>query len=94
MIEKDLTIKGIVFCDPPIKTERFEFLFNHLDCDCIADTSEESITDRISVLAYSTDKNANASLRKYFYEKGYGKKYRYLIGIDRRELNSIDNIQP
>ena len=38
----------MVICKEPIITKRYEFLFSHLDCDCIADTTNEKKTKTIS----------------------------------------------
>lgn len=77
-------------CKKPIETERFTFLFKHLDCDCIADTSNEDVSDTISVVAYSEGKHENEELYDYFFESGMSDKYRYLKGITREEVDCIE----
>ena len=82
---------NIIVCKPPIEVNRYEFLFEHLDCDCIVDKSSESETKKVRVIAYSPSKENNRSLREYFRKSGYQGKYRILQGIDSQEVYSIDD---
>ena len=79
----------IIYQDP-VFVDRYDYLFNHLDCSCIADKSSEDATGKVYILACSESKKENVKLKQYFNEMGYGKKYVILHGIDSREVNSID----
>ena len=80
----------MVICKEPIITKRYEFLFSHLDCDCIADTTNEKKTKTIKVIAYSENKNDNMNLEDYYVENGFKGKYKILQNISKEEVNSID----
>ena len=60
---------SMIMCDTPTITKRYEFLYSHLDCDCIADTGDEEEKDYIKVLAYSENKDDNVVLENYFSRK-------------------------
>ena len=40
----------MIICKTPIEIDRFDFLLEHLDCDAIADTREEDITDKVKII--------------------------------------------
>ena len=82
--------RKIVICDPPIETKRYEFLYDHLDCDCIVDKSKEKETKTIRIIAYSPAKENNPILREYFRLQKFHGKYKILQGIDSKEVFSID----
>ncbi len=83
--------QDIIICSPPLVMDMYDFLFNHLDCNSIVDRSEEGATKKIKILAYATSKKGNRALKKYFYDKKYQDNYNILIGIDSKEVNSIDD---
>jgi hypothetical protein len=82
-------VGNIIVCDSPIISNRYEFLYKHLDCDCIADTTDEETTGNIKVIAYPKSKDANKALRKIFYDGGYSSWCKLLRGIGSEEVNSI-----
>jgi len=67
----------------PLRVKRYEFLYSHLDCDCIA--SYEKNSNEIEVIAFSETKEENARLKQYYYSNNLMGKYRILQGIDKRE---------
>lgn len=79
---------GILFYENPLRTDRYTFLYEHLDCDSIIERKEEE--DLISVIAYAKKKEFNKALESLFYDRNYSGKYVILRGIDSKEANSID----
>ena len=80
----------MIICDSPIVIKRYEFLYRHLDCDCIADTSDEPESGHIRILAYSEKKEDNEGLENYFFNQGYSGKYKILQNISSEEVNCIE----
>ena len=79
----------MIVCENPIITKRYDFLYSHLNCSCIADTKEEENTGNIKIIAYSESREDNNNIRDYFYKQNYSGKYRILKEISSEEVNSI-----
>lgn len=81
--EKD----GIIYFKEPYEVDYADWIFEHLDCDCII--TEESVhSDMICVLCFAKDENFNSYLR-HIQKTKYpnGKIFR---GMGAEEVNCID----
>ena len=81
---------GIFFYDTPLKTDRYKFLYEHLDCDSIVEADEDADERMVSVIARAIAGEFNKRLEDLFYERGYEGRYLIIQGIDSKEVNSID----
>ena len=89
-VTADRPINGIIFYTNPLKTDKYKFLYDHLDCDSIIKINEDANDRTIYVIACALQKEFNGALEDYFYSKNYSGKYVIMQGIDSREVNSID----
>ncbi|MBR1597497.1 MAG: hypothetical protein IJ661_01135 [Lachnospiraceae bacterium] len=84
ILKEEIIIKIL---ELPLVIDRWDFLFNHLDCDCIVDKTNEKETGKVRVIAYAENKADNINLRNYFQQNNYKGKYVILQGIARCEVN-------
>lgn len=77
---------GVVYCDPPIKCDIFEFLLSHLDCDC-AFKKQNMSNPVVEIVAYSSALDFNNTLRDEFENVS---DISIMTGIGKEEVNSID----
>ena len=84
------TQNGIFFYDSPLKTDRYKFLYEHLDCDSIVKINEDANDRTLYVIACALQKEFNGELEDFFYSSDYSGEYAILRGIDSKEANSID----
>ena len=59
----------------PIYERKLDFLYAHLDCDCIIKNSSET-TDLITVVAYALSKDGNGTLRNYYIDNDMKGKFK------------------
>lgn len=77
---------GVVYCDPPIKTDLVQFLFEHLDCDCVI--KEQSLSSyTVYVIAYAESKQGNSELHNVYYNNH---EVMIVHGIGKEEVSIID----
>ena len=84
------TIDGIIICNPPLVTNIWEFLENHLDCNCLIDKRKTINTKQTAVVAFASAKQYNDTLSQYYDNHKEKKHYRIMQGIDSKEVGSID----
>lgn len=87
---KELSQNGIIYYDFPLKADRYDFLYNHLDCDSIVELNGDEDERTVYIIARASSEKFNRALEKVFYEKGYEGKYIIMQGIDSKDVNSID----
>ncbi len=87
---QETSLNGIVIYDTPMKADRYEFLYDHLDCDSIVELNENDDDRTVYIIARAISEEFNKVLEKMFYENGYEGKYIIMQGIDSKEVNSID----
>ncbi len=85
-MDKRKAERGIVYCNPPIKTNLYQFLYHHLDCNCIIKKTDSSNMDDVEIVAYAADKKYNQRLDK---EMENNDLYIIIQGIDSMEVNCI-----
>lgn len=56
---------GIVYCDPPIQANLYEFMFSHLDCNCAIKNDYDS-ADNVTIVAFSSAEKFNRALKNKF----------------------------
>ena len=83
----------IEICEPKLKTNNlFDFMYEHLDCDCIVDTTNELIKDFVEIIAFAKNMYGNEQLRAYYLEKNFKSPIMIVQGISHMEVDCIDSI--
>ena len=79
----------MVICNPPIVMKMYTFMYEHLDCDCIVDFTNETDDGVVDIVAYSEGKNDNINLRTYFNNAEFANEYSIVQGIDSKGINCV-----
>lgn len=77
---------GVVYCDPPIKENVYDFLHRHLDCDC-AFKRQDMSNPVVEIVAYASSKEYNVTLYRVF---SNANNIDIMQGIDSLGVNAID----
>ena len=80
----------MIICEQPITVDSYEFLYDHLNCDCIIKKNSDANNSMVEVIAYSESRADNEALNVYFQKNNLKGNYWILQGIDESEVNCID----
>ncbi len=80
---------GVQVLSEPLVVDKYEFLFEHIGCDCLGSREENRHTPMIKVYAYAKRPYYNLELDEYS-RSPLNTTGGYIIrGIDESEVNSI-----
>lgn len=76
---------GIVYCDPPIQANLYEFMFSHLDCNCAIKDPYDS-AENVTIVAFASAEKFNGALKNKF--RG-DSSVRIVHAVGSSEVNTI-----
>lgn len=76
--------EGIVYCESPITTDRYDFMLKHPLCNFIIEdnTDKEDDDSIVNIIAYAENEEYNYELVKQY---RHNKRYRIVVGVDLSE---------